>query len=122
MSTSDGRSLDPRVFEDWSQPVTRLRAEVYCLCLTIMPRPSKTRTAVTLALVGIWGVMILEIEISHPHVSVGYDAGMTILVGTTALVFSILGRMWGVEVDGIINGLSASDSDTNTDDTENSRR
>lgn len=117
MSTIDGRKIDPTVFEDWSRPLERARAELYCAFLVIMPgKQTRTTAIATIALVGIWGMMVLGVEFSHPHISFQYDAGAAILISTTALVFAILGRMWGVEVDGFINGLGVSSDERDDED------
>lgn len=117
MSTKDGRCTDPTVFEGWDRPVERTLAELHCLARTLMPSDhTRTRTAVTLLLFLIWGLVILGFEYQSAALSLKYGAGDHIRYLLTALVFLVIGRMWGIEVNGLINGLGSS-SDTDRDDT-----
>jgi len=78
-------------FED---PVRRLRAELYCLWLTFIVHEENNdaRKAVTLVVVGVWGIM-----------EVGSAFGVAELPNQFYLlrvvVGVLIGRMWGIEIN-----------------------
>ena len=111
MSTIE--ELDPIDLVSWDRPLKRLRAEGVCLRTAIMPSPKRPlRTVVTLLFLLTWMVLVLGPAFGHTD-PVRYE----LLVGITAIVFLILGRMWDLEVQRVLsNGLTIS---TGSSDDEN---
>jgi hypothetical protein len=66
---------------------------------------------VTLILVGVWAVLVLDVTPAEPS--------MWLLMTFTAFIFSLVGRMWGVEADhwlGKINPITISLGNNDEDD------
>ncbi|MDJ1433603.1 hypothetical protein [Halostagnicola sp. A-GB9-2] len=83
--------------------------------------PSKatgTRGAVTIFLFLVWAIMILGVEVDHAIVTLQYGAGQYIQHLLTALVFLVIGRMWGIEVETLISGLVRGDGSGNDRDAD----
>ena len=83
--------------------------------------PSKatgTRGAVTIFLFLVWAVMILGVEVDHAIVTLQYGAGQYIQHLLTALVFLVIGRMWGIEVETLVSGLVPGDGSTDDRDAD----
>lgn len=84
----------PEAARDWSQPGGKLRAELYCLALTFLPhaRNSYKRKAVTVALVLGW-VYLTWRQLAHQPVPTEAYGPLS------ALVWIIVGRFYGIEID-----------------------
>lgn len=50
-----------------------------------------TAKVITLLLVGVWAVLVLELTTADPP--------MWLLMPYTAFIFTLVGRMWGLEAD-----------------------
>lgn len=50
-----------------------------------------TAKVITLVLVGVWAVLVLEVTTADPP--------MWLLMSFTAFIFTLVGRMWGLEAD-----------------------
>ncbi len=77
------------------------------------PNPTGTRGAVTIFLFLVWATMILGVKVDHAIVTLQYGAGQYIQHLLTALVFLVIGRMWGIEVDSLVqrHNISANQDD-----------
>jgi|GEM_PF-1810968 len=77
-----------------THPVTRVKAELACLLLVFVPHHdnSHTRKVATWILVATWAIITVL-------VSTG-DANATATYGVlSAVVWSLIGRWWGIEAD-----------------------
>jgi len=97
----------------------RVPFEIACLTRSLNPMKnggnSRFGKALTLIVVGVWAALALGF---------GPDSPSTwLLVTSTAFVFLLVGRMWGVEVDywtTQLNPVTISFGDSGGDDTEDS--
>ena len=102
MSTND---IDPTALDDWSRPLDRARVELYCLARTIMPDDETfERTVATIILMFVWAVIVVApmfAGVERPR----YE----IVIGTTAIVFLVLGKMWDIEENRLLDALPLAD-------------
>lgn len=101
MSIND---LDPNDLQDWNRPCARAKAEAVCLGRALMPHPSTetfTRTAVTLLFLGTWITGILG-----PAFNAADPLPQEIMLPFTAIVFLLVGHLWGLEVDKVLSGIT----------------
>ena len=104
MSSIDASKLDPTALENWQRPAERIRCEVICLGRALMPdEDSLERTIATLILFGVWAAIVLGpmfTSADPPRYEIG--------IGTTIISWTVIGRMWGFEVDRLLDGIRIS--------------
>ncbi len=104
MSHRDAPKLDPTALEDWNRPIERLRCEMYCLGRALMPdEETLEKTVGTILLFVVWALIVLG-----PMFLDAEPPRWELQIGITALAFSILGRMWNLEVERLLNGITIS--------------
>ncbi|WP_254766519.1 hypothetical protein [Salinilacihabitans rarus] len=82
----------------------RAKIELVCLGRALMPDDeSLDRTVATLTLFAVWAGIVLGPMFTHAD-----PPRYEIVVGVTSVVFLILGRMWGIEVERILDGITIS--------------
>ncbi|WP_254768221.1 hypothetical protein [Salinilacihabitans rarus] len=72
---------------------------------------SLDRTLATLTLFAVWAGIVLGPMFTHAD-----PPPYEIVVGVTSIVFLILGRMWGLEVERILDGITISAGNRSEDD------
>lgn len=75
-------------------PLARVRAELYCLYLTVRPHPDNNhaRKAGTLIVILVWGVL----EVGSAFGAANLPSQFTFL---RLFVGVLIGRMWGIEIN-----------------------
>ena len=92
---------DPSALRGWTNPYERLRAEAVCLGRALMPdEETYVRTIVTLVLLFVWAIALLG-----PAFDVSRPINTHVLLGMTALVFLLVGHLWGLEVEKVLGAL-----------------
>jgi len=92
---------DPNALRDWTDPPKRLRSEAICLGRALMPDGrTYVRTIVTLVLLAVWVIATLG-----PAFNASDPINSTVHVGLTALVFLLVGHLWGLEVNKVLSGF-----------------
>jgi hypothetical protein len=93
-------------------PLTRLRAELYCLGLVFWfwDGNNHARKAATIVLVSTWGVV--TVGLTFDSLSTAKPPFYIVLTG---IVFLIIGRMWDIQINNFagveLNNDSGSDSE-----------
>ena len=99
-------------------PLDRAKIELIALGRTLMPdQESLERTAATLILFGVWAVIVVG-PMFFPEAN---PPPWELQLGTTAVAFLVLGRMWNLEVERVLDGvtISANGSQSQDNDREN---
>ncbi len=97
-----------------SDPLERAKIEFICLGRTLMPDDETLeRTIGTLALFIVWAAIVLG-----PMFTGADPARYEIVIGTTAIVFTVLGKMWDFEVKRALNAVTLTDGGKSKEDTE----
>lgn len=93
--------IDPSAMQDWSRPSERFKGEIICLGRTIVP-DSETfeRTIATIVLMLVWAAIVLG-----PMFTGADPPRYEIVIGTTAIVFTVVGKMWDFETKRMLEGL-----------------
>ena len=100
--------IDPTALDDWSRPLDRARVELYCLARTIMPDDETfERTVATIILMFVWASIVLG-----PMFTGADPARYEIVIGTTAIVFLVLGKMWDIEENRLLDAIPLADGES----------
>lgn len=84
-----------------TDPLDRAKIELICLGRTLMPDDETLeRTIGTLALFVVWAAIVLG-----PMFTNADPPRYEISIGTTAIAFTILGKMWDFEVKRALEGV-----------------
>ncbi|KDE59809.1 hypothetical protein EL22_16920 [Halostagnicola sp. A56] len=82
----------------------RAKIELVCLGRTLMPdKETHERTIATIVLFGVWAAIVLG-----PMFFGARPAPWELQLGTTAVVFLVIGRMWDLEVERVLDGITIS--------------
>ena len=85
-------------------PLYRAKIELVCLGRTLMPdEETLERTIATIVLFGVWAAVVLGPMFFDANPPPG-----ELQVGITAFAFLVLGRMWNLEVERVLNGITIS--------------
>ena len=83
----------------------RAKIELICLGRTLMPDDdSFERTIATLILFGVWATMVVG-PMFYPSAE---PPAWELQLGITAVAFLVLGRMWDIEVERVLDGVTIS--------------
>ncbi|AFZ74542.1 hypothetical protein SAMN05443661_110163 [Natronobacterium gregoryi] len=94
-------SVKPRT----DDPLHRTKIELICLGRALMPdKDSLERTVATLILFGVWAAIVLG-PMFFPEAE---PPPSELQLGTTAVAFLVLGRMWDLEVERVLDGVTIS--------------
>jgi hypothetical protein len=95
-------------------PLDRAKIELICLGRTLMPdEETLERTIATLILFGVWATIVVA-----PMFTGANPARYEIVIGTTAIAFTVLGKMWDFEVKRALNAVTLPDGGQSKDDSE----
>jgi len=82
--------------------MNRVAFEAWCLLHALLPMDSGAislfQKLITVLLMGVWVSLVLELTAANPP--------DWLLLSLTALMFSIIGRMWGIEAEYWLNRFS----------------
>lgn len=93
-------------------PLHRWKIELICLGRTLMPDDETfERTVGTIALFLVWSAIVLG-----PMFTNADPPRYEIVIGTTAIVFTVLGKMWDFEVQRALNAVPLPDGGQTEDD------
>lgn len=86
-------------------PLHRAKIELICLGRTLMPDDdSLERTIATLVLFGVWATVVIG-PMFFPEAE---PPPGELQLGITAVAFLVLGRMWDLEVERVLDGVTIS--------------
>ena len=99
-------------------PLYRAKVELLCLGRTLMPdKDSVERTIATVILFIVWATIVIA-PMLVPETD---PPPWELHIGITAVVFLVLGRMWDIEVERVLDGVTIStDGGQRSDDNEDS--
>jgi hypothetical protein len=93
-------------------PLDRAKIELICLGRTLMPdEDTFERTVGTIVLFGVWAAIVLG-----PMYTGADPPRYEIVIGTTAIAFTVLGKMWDFEVKRALNAVTLPDGGQSSDD------